>query len=144
MRALFLLVLLPLLATAQTAEPPAAAQLRQRIEQAVQTRQYSQITTMAEAWHRKAQMADMGMAEPQYIAELLDLHRLGNSLDRDDKGLDWKDLRRLRGVELQPPLIKGQTLIYEGTALLKGGQRLKVKIEMVPCATGYCLTGAVG
>ncbi|MFH1532891.1 MAG: hypothetical protein ABIK09_19375 [Pseudomonadota bacterium] len=93
--------------------------------------------------HRYAQVDDMGMGVPQYLAELLGLHMVGNSIKRGEEvtSEDLNRLARIRFTEVDEDL---GVLILRGEALLQDGTVLKLEIWVATLGGGHVLTGAVG
>lgn len=93
--------------------------------------------------HRYAQVEDMGMGLPQYAAELLGLHTVGNSIKQGDM-VTWEDMDRLARIRFTEVDEDLGVLILRGEALLLDGSTLKIEIWVATLGGEHVLTGAVG
>ncbi len=93
--------------------------------------------------HRYAQVDDMGMGLPQYAAELLGLHNVGNSIKLGEM-VTWQDMDRLARVRFTEVDDDMGVLIIRGEALLHDGSTLKIELWVATLGGEHVLTGAVG
>jgi len=113
------------------------------IAQEVETHDWEALLTRASPPHRYAQVEGMGMGLPQYLAELMGLHMVGNSIKQGDS-VTYGDLDRLakiRFTELDEDL---GVLIIRGEAILTDGSFLKIELWVATLGGEHVLTGAVG
>ncbi len=93
--------------------------------------------------HRYAQVDDMGMGLPQYAAELLGLHNVGNSIKQGEM-VTWDDMDRLARIRFTEVDDDMGVLIIRGEALLHDGTTLKIELWVATLGGEHVLTGAVG
>ena len=93
--------------------------------------------------HRYAQVDDMGMGLPQYVAELMGLHNVGNSIKRAEL-VTWEDMDRLTRIRFTEVDEDLGVLIIRGEALLSDGTTLKIELWVATLGGEHVLTGAVG
>ena len=93
--------------------------------------------------HRHAQVDGMGMGLPQYVAELMGLHNVGNSIKRGEI-VTWEDMDRLARIRFTEVNEDSGVLIVRGEALLQDGSTLKIEIWVATLGGEHVLTGAVG
>ena len=93
--------------------------------------------------HRYAQVDDMGMGLPQYAAELMGLHNVGNSIKQGEM-VTWEDMDRLARIRFTEVDEDLGVLIVRGEALLLDGTALKIEIWVATLGGEHVLTGAVG
>ena len=109
----------------------------------VQRHDWDALVERASPPHRQAQVEDLGMGLPQYAAELLGLHTVGNSIKQGGI-ITWADLDRLvriRFTEVDEDL---GVLILRGEAQLDDGSVLKIEIWVGTLGGEHVLTGGVG
>jgi len=109
----------------------------------VRRHDWDSLLTRASPPHRDAQVDGMGMGIPQYVAELMGLHNVGNSIKRGEEVTleDMNRLARIRFTEVDEDL---GVLIIRGEALLQDGTALKIEIWVGTLGGEHVLTGAVG
>ncbi len=98
---------------------------------------------MADTSHYRTQVIELGLGEPQYVAELFGLHRVDNDIKRGEV-VQWSDLERIESVrmrELTP--INGQYRL-EGSVILEDGSDLELQSLIGRSEDRYVLTGGVG
>ncbi len=113
------------------------------VAQEVELHEWEALMKRASPPHRYAQVDDMGMGLPQYLAELMGLHMVGNSIKQGDT-VTYGDLDRLakiRFTELDEDL---GVLIVRGEVLLTDGSTLKIELWVATLGGEHVLTGAVG
>lgn len=93
--------------------------------------------------HFAAQVEDMGMGRPQYIAEMLGLHMVGNSIKLGEM-VQYSDLDRLTGVRFDTVEEAYGVMIIKGQAFLKDEPPLKLEIWVSNIGGELKLTGALG
>lgn len=93
--------------------------------------------------HRNAQVDGMGMGLPQYAAELMGLHNVGNSIKQGEI-VTWEDMNRLARIRFTEVDEDSGVLIVRGEALLLDGSTLKIEIWVGTLGGEHVLTGAVG
>ncbi len=101
------------------------------------------VTSRASPPHRYAQVDGMGMGLPQYVAELMGLHNVGNSIKRGEI-VTWEDMDRLARIRFTEVDEDSGVLIVRGEALLLDGSVLKIEIWVATLGGEHVLTGAVG
>ena len=118
----------------------------QRLTAAVERHDWRMVLTLFQGSNFKGQ-TEMGIDQPQYIAEGLGLHMVGNSLTKENERIEFAHLNEIEQIELT-----GMTgpdnqslLTITGHVLLQNGTRLKVDIPLRRTETGgYELEPAVG
>ena len=118
----------------------------QRLTAAVERHDWRMVLTLFQGSNFKGQ-TEIGIDQPQYIAEGLGLHMLGNSLTKENERIEFANLNGIERIELT-----GMTgpdsqslLTVTGHVLLRDGTRLKVEIPLHRTETGgYELEPAVG
>lgn len=106
---------------------------------------WNAIVERADDAHRATQLHQMGMSTEQYVAELLGLHRVDNSIDAMDDGVDARDLARIQDVLVEEVALVGDVFEARGVVVLKGGARLTFTLIVTTPPDGtFRLSGAVG
>ena len=117
-----------------------------RLTAAVERHDWRMVLTLFQGSNFKGQ-TEIGIDQPQYIAEGLGLHMVGNSLMKDNEPIEFRHLNEIERIELT-----GMTgpdtqslLTVTGHVLLQNGTRLKVEIPLRRTETGgYEFTPGVG
>ncbi len=105
---------------------------------------WEEILATADSAHYAIQVDEMGIPEPQYVAELFGLHRVGNNIGGGDP-IQWADLNRIETVHLTSLEVDDPGgWSVRGEALLKDGSRLNVHMMIIPRGQRFRLTGGVG
>lgn len=118
-----------------------------KVARSVDQGSWISLARYADPGHKKTQK-DLGVTTPQYIAELLGLHSVGNNLD-DGDGITADDMSRLRDLSFtraertSPDVV---TLFGEARVDVDGEQRtMRAQIDIDISNPGKMrLTGAVG
>lgn len=106
--------------------------------------QWEALLSRAEPGHRRTQTVEMGMPEPQYVAELFGLHRVGNSLAPEGP-VRWEDLERIESVRTERLERVDGRWELGGRVGLDDGTTLDFEAWIVGTEeAGYVLTGGVG
>ena len=106
---------------------------------------WNAIVERADDAHRTIQLHQMGMNTEQYVAELLGLHTVGNSIDATGDGIDADDLARIQEVLVEEVPVVGDGFEAHGVVVLKGGARLRFTLVVITPPDGsFRLSGAVG
>lgn len=135
-------------ATARPAPPPLGGDAALHaffadVEAAVEAHRWADVLAMADPAHRETQLGEMGMGEPQYVAELLGLNTVGNAV-ADESPPAWPDLERIADIEFTSARQERGRWMVDGTARLEDGRVLRVGAQAVQRPDGFRLTGAVG
>lgn len=126
-----------------TSEPELDAFARQ-VEADLEAHAWQDLIAAAADDHYRTQVVEHGMAEPQYIAELFGLHRVGNDIKRGQQ-VEWSDLERIESVELERISTTGARRHLTGTVTLRNRSRLELQAHVARDDEGrYVLTGGVG
>jgi hypothetical protein len=115
----------------------------QELEQALETHAWNDVLEVADPSHRRVQVTEHGMPEPQYVAELFGLHRVGNDIRRGP-GVTWSDLERIEAVEFHELSPAGDRYDLTGEVRLDGGETLRLHAWIVRIDGRFRLTGAFG
>lgn len=129
-------------APALTADPALDAFLHD-VARALEGHDWDVLLDAADAAHYRVQVTEHGMAEPQYVAELFGLHRVGNSIEGTPP-LTWSDLEGIEAVRLTSAGRAGGEVTVSGEVTLRDGRVLALEARVVERAGGFRLTGAVG
>ncbi len=106
---------------------------------------WNAIDERADEAHRKTQIHQLGMSTEQYVAELLGLHTVGNSIDAKGDGIEANDLARIHEVLVEAVSLVGDVFEAHGVVVLKGGARLTFTLIVTTAPDGtFRLSGAVG
>ncbi len=146
---LLLLLLLPVTACRSSTErPPLTDQpeleaFARQVEAALEAHAWQDLIDAAARDHYRTQVVDHGMPEPQYVAELFGLHRVGNTIRRGQQ-VGWSDLERIESVELDriTTTTRGSRLI--GAVTLRNGSTLSLQAQIERVEDRFVLTGGVG
>lgn len=113
------------------------------VERDLEGHAWQDVLGVADPDHYRTQVVEHGMPEPQYVAELFGLHRVGNNIERGGR-IDWSDLERIRSVELESLSTTGPPHSVAGTVTLADGSTLRLQAQVAQMQGRYVLTGAVG
>ncbi|MQA91257.1 MAG: hypothetical protein GEU90_13675 [Gemmatimonas sp.] len=113
------------------------------IREALTDHEWQTVLSNSDPAHYQAQVVDLEIEEPQYIAELFDLHRADNTIQEGDT-LDWPDLDRIQNVDLAPTDTVGPPFGLTGSARLESGEELELRATVTEVRGRLVLTGAVG
>ena len=118
----------------------------ERLTAAVERHDWRMVLTLFQGSNFKDQ-SGIGIDQPQYIAEGLGLHMVGNSIVKDKEHIEFKHLNDITGIELTRmtgPDEQGLLTIY-GQVTRANGTSLKVEVPLRRTETGgYELAPAVG
>ena len=118
----------------------------ERLTAAVERHDWRMVLTLFQGSNFKDQTG-IGIDQPQYIAEGLGLHMVGNSIVKDKEHIEFKHLNEISGIELTRmtgPDEQGLLTIY-GKVTRADGTSLKVEVPLRRTETGgYELAPAVG
>lgn len=116
-----------------------------RVARAAEGHDWQALLALAAAEHRAAQIDQLGMTEPAYLAELLGLHYVGNSLDGDDVGVTLDKLATIAKLEPTDVAATGRgTFDVTGWVTLTTGVRLRLTLHVTREAGRFALFGALG
>lgn len=104
---------------------------------------WQELIAVADPDHYRTQVQEHGMSEPQYVAELFGLHRVGNNIKRGER-VEWSDLERIESVALHSLSRTAGGSRVEGTATLGDGSTLSILANVEGEGGDYVLTGGVG
>jgi hypothetical protein len=113
------------------------------LEQALETHAWNDVLEDADPTHRRVQVIEHGMPEPQYVAELFGMHRVGNDI-RLGSGVTWSDLERIEAVEFHELSPAGDRYDLTGDVRLAGGETLRLHAWIVRVDGRFRLTGGFG
>lgn len=125
-----------------TDDPELNAFVRQ-VAADLEAHDWQEIIGVADPDHYRIQVEEHGMPEPQYVAELLGLHRVGNDIKRGER-VEWSDLERIEAVELHSLSRRVTRSTLAGTATLADGSTLSIRASVEQDGGDYVLTGGVG
>lgn len=114
------------------------------VREAVETHAWEDLLEAADDEHHRLQVVEMGMSEPQYLAELLGLHMVDNDIG-DGEAIEWEHLdgiETLRFDELDDRAPRAW--VVRGYTVLADGRRLDVQADVVQRNGRYQLRGGVG
>lgn len=118
----------------------------ERLTAAIEQHDWRMVLTLFQGANFKGQ-TEIGIDQPQYIAEGLGLHTVSNSLTKTHERIEFSHLDKIEQIELSGmtgPDNEG-LLSITGHVLLQDGTRLKVEIPLHRTETGgYELAPAVG
>lgn len=113
----------------------------------VDARAWDRLLTRSDDEHRATQLDGMGMSPAQYVAELLGLHTVGNSIDAAGDGVTWSDLDALQTLKaagtIRVPREEGPVTV-QGSARTTDGRTLRLELLVIPTTRGWRLSGGVG
>lgn len=115
----------------------------ERIRESFALHDWQALLSAADPEHYRTQVVELGMDEPQYVAELFGLHTVNNTIQEGDT-LDWSDLERTESVSLRPAGEDGPPYRLIGTAILQNGERLQIDATAIRVRGRFALTGGVG
>lgn len=116
-----------------------------RLERATERHDWKALLALAAPEHRREQIDRLGMTEPTYLAELLGMHYVDNSIGGDDGRVTVEDLDTIRGVEVTD-LARTEHETYEATGwvTLTTGGRLRLTLRLRRAGERLVLFGALG
>lgn len=115
----------------------------QQVARNLETHAWQEILAAADRGHYQTQVTEHGMGEPQYVAELFGLHRVGNNIKRNGV-VQWADLERIGSVELEKLTRSGGEHQLTGSVVLEDGTLLQLQAQIVQVQDQFVLTGGVG
>jgi hypothetical protein len=113
------------------------------VETNLEAHAWDRVLSLADPEHRRVQVEEVGIPEPQYVAELLGLHREGNDIGRGE-GVGWEELVRLPPVRLARVERREDGYTLRGTVLMADGEVLELEGWIVRRDGRFRLTGGVG
>ncbi|MEX2569744.1 MAG: hypothetical protein WD737_00460 [Gemmatimonadota bacterium] len=113
------------------------------LQEDVEAHTWQNILSMSDPAHYRIQVVEMGIPEPQYVAELLGLHGSDNDIQEGDT-LDWADLERISTVSIQAPSNDEPPYRLSGTAVLDDGSTLRLDVQVSEIRGRFVFTGGVG
>lgn len=114
------------------------------VRSAVEDRAWQDLLDAAEEEHHRAQVTEMGMSEPQYVAELLGLHMVDNDIGGGEP-IEWEHLERIEALRFEDLESTSPTeWVAHGSIVLDDGRRLDVEATIVQREGRYRLGGGVG
>ena len=141
------LILLP--ACRSTPEPPPLGEdpalnaFAREVQADLEAHAWEDLIAAAQESHYRTQVVEHGMSEPQYVAELFGLHRVGNTIERGTE-IRWADLERIEEVDLTSASTAGSDGTIEGRVRLRDGSTLELRARVTREEGQYVLTGGVG
>lgn len=124
-------------------EDPGLNSFAQHVAHRLEAHAWQDILAATDQEHYQTQVVEHGMGEPQYVAELFGLHRVGNNIKRGDV-VQWADLERIESVELQELTHRSGEQQLRGSVTLGDGTSLQLQARVVEVQDGFVLTGGVG
>ncbi|MEX2584523.1 MAG: hypothetical protein WD766_14740 [Gemmatimonadota bacterium] len=115
----------------------------ERIRESFAVHEWQALLAAADPEHYRTQVVELGMDEPQYVAELFGLHTVNNTIQEGDT-LEWSDLERTESVSLRPASDEGPPYRLIGTVILENGERLEIDATAIRIRGRFALTGGVG
>jgi len=148
----FLIVLVPLLlagcapraldAPLVTANP-ALAQFAAELQERLETHDWPAILAVADPDQYETQVRQMGIGEPQYVAELFGLNTVGNTIS-DHGRIGWSDLERIQQVRITSLTSLNGDHELVGRVTLDDGSERAIRAQIIRPREHFLLTGAVG
>lgn len=114
-----------------------------QVEADLEAHAWQEILAHAQRSHYGTQVEEHGMSEPQYLAELFGLHRVGNDIKRGQR-VEWSDLERIESVRLESVSPSGGDQILTGTVTLRDGSTRALRARIAREGGRLVLTGGVG
>lgn len=111
---------------------------------AVENHAWQDLLDAAAEDHHHAQVIEMGMSEPQYVAELLGLHMVENDIGGGEP-IEWNHLDRIETLHFDD--LESTTpgeWVARGSVVLDDGRRLDVEAIIVQLDGRYRMSGGVG
>ncbi|MGB1206227.1 MAG: hypothetical protein ACPG5B_11305 [Chitinophagales bacterium] len=115
------------------------------IKKDVETHNWGNIFAKSSKKHYLTQFK-LGIKPPQYAAEILDLHKVGNNIVSNDKKVEYEDINKIQKVDFQT-ISFGETeksIVVTGKTTLNDKSKLNVTLFIEVIDGKYALTGAVG
>lgn len=110
----------------------------------VEEHAWERVLEAADNKHHSVQVLEMGMSEPQYVAELFGLHMVDNNIGGGEP-IEWDHLRRINALRFETLEASApHEWIARGHVELDGGERLDVEAIITQREGAYRLSGAVG
>lgn len=134
---------------ASTPEPPPLTgdpelnAFAREVERNLEAHAWQNVLAVADPSHYRTQVVEHGMPEPQYVAELFGLHRVGNNFERGEQ-IEWSDLERIQAVEMESLSAAGGPHALTGTLTLVDGSTLQLRAQITRVQGRFVLTGALG
>jgi hypothetical protein len=134
-----LLLCTPLAAQARPSYP--GQQFVKRVKGTVEQHNWGKLLRLTDTTNRRIQLGQMRIGKPQYLAEILGLHNVGNSIKTGTK-LTYSDLNRIRTLKVDRSTLRSGSV--RGKAILQDGAKLDVNFLITKPKKRYVLTGGVG
>ena len=110
----------------------------------VEEHAWERVLAAADTAHYRVQVLEMGMSEPQYVAELLGLHMVDNNIGGGEP-IEWDHLRRINALRFETLEASApREWVARGHVELEGGERLDVEAIIRQREGDFRLSGAVG
>lgn len=146
---LLLLALPPAAGCAHTPRPPAVSGVAAldtfvwEVAQSLETHDWQFVLASADPEQYGTQVVELGMGEPQYVAELFGMHHVDNNIKRGDV-VTWADLERIGTVTIYEVEQSGEAYRLHGDVQLSDGTSLRLQAGIQEQGGRYRLTGGVG
>lgn len=124
-------------------DDPALSSFLERVATNLEDHQWGAVIDRADPDHYRTQVKEVGLPEPQYIAELFGLHSSGNNIETGERP-SWNDLERIETVEWTDVERSQDRIRAFGTARLTDGSTLNLQAQIVEGDGEFRLTGGVG
>lgn len=124
-------------------DDPALSSFLERIGTHLENHQWDAVIDQADPDHYRTQVQEVGLSEPQYIAELFGLHSPGNNIETGERP-SRADLERIDTVEWTDVERSGDRIRAVGTARLNDGTSMNLQAQIVERDGDFRLTGGVG
>lgn len=119
------------------------ASLLMGVAEDVERHDWTSLIERASPAHYNAQVEGMGMEHPQYAAELMGLHSVGNSITLGDL-VRYSDLDRIVHIRFTGMETEHGWIVIKGEAFLSDSTVLRIQIDVAKEGAKLVLTGAVG
>ena len=130
--------------TGKLSSDPAMNTFLEEVRSVVEGHDWPGVLEVVDRENYETQVRGMGIGEPQYVAELLGLHMVDNSIRRGER-VEWSDLERIDDVMFDRMRSTGDWWEVEGSVRLDDGTRLHLNLMVMQDREGrYWLTGGVG
>ncbi|MDX1583132.1 MAG: hypothetical protein R3338_05970 [Thermoanaerobaculia bacterium] len=125
------------------ADDPALSSFLDEIEVSLENHRWERILADADPEHYETQVEDLGMPEPQYVAELFGLHSVDNNIESGERP-SWEDLEQIESVSWTAVDRANDRIHVRGTATLRDGSELDLHTVLVWIDEELWLTGGLG
>lgn len=110
----------------------------------VEQHEWDAVISAADSAHYATQVQEVGIPEPQYVAELFGLHKVGNDIGGGE-AIGWSDLNRIASMHLNSlEAVGAKRWSVSGEVQLGDGSRMNIDMLVMRRGDVYQLTGGLG